>query len=173
LKAGAGVSTGKVLDNNVQTFCNSASSRIARIASAHRGITCHTGSLNARLREDVLVTFLRLAVVDFDRAFEIRAVFDHDLCCRQICNHRTVLHDLDSALRIYSPLHVAADNHVAGADVSRLALLMHFTQGAAVLVCISRCVESHGPDEHPGGPSARWPEAKLQLSAAQGSPDIL
>jgi hypothetical protein len=151
LKAGAGVSTGKVLDNNVQTFCNSASSRIARIASAHRGITCHTGSLNARLREDVLVTFLRLAVVDFDRAFEIRAVFDHDLCRRQICNHRTVLHDLDSALRIYSPLHVAADNHVVGADVSRLALLCTSRRKLLFWFVYLVAFGSHGADDAPRG----------------------
>src|SRR5713101_8162761 len=41
-------------------------------------------------RGDFLVGFLLRAPVDFDRTFEVRAVFDHDLFRRQIPNHRTV-----------------------------------------------------------------------------------
>src|SRR5271167_854116 len=66
-----------------------------------------------------VVGFPRHAPVDFDRTFEVRAVFDHDLCRRQIPDHRTVLPDLDSTFRAHVPLHVAVHHHVAGVDVSR------------------------------------------------------
>src|SRR6267143_182018 len=64
----------------------------------------------------------QLAVVRFKlprlRAFEVRAVFDDDLRCRQIPNHRTVFLDLDLALRTHDSLHVSTHHYLAGNDVS-------------------------------------------------------
>src|SRR6267142_765374 len=86
-----------------------------------------TGSLHTsrpcacrrRPRGDVLFGFLRRTPVNLNRAFEIRAVLDHDLRRRQIPDDRTVLLDLDPSLRAHVSLHVAVHHHVAGVDVSR------------------------------------------------------
>src|SRR5256885_9472157 len=56
--------------------------------------------------------------VNLDRAFEVRAVFDDDLRCFQIPNHRTVFLDLDLALRTHDSLHVSTHHYLAGNDVS-------------------------------------------------------
>src|SRR6266851_3582769 len=103
--------------------------KLLHLCNHSSGMAWHAGSLNAfrprasrrrrRPRGDVLVGFLLCAPVDFDRTFEVRAVFDHDLCRRQIPDHRTVLPDLDPSLRAHVPLHVAVHHHVAGVDVSR------------------------------------------------------
>jgi hypothetical protein len=89
-----------------------------------------TESLNAfrprarrcRPRGDILIRLFRYAPVDFDRAFEARAVFDHDLRRRQIPDDRTVLLDLHPSLCAHVSFHGAVHHHVARVDVRREAL---------------------------------------------------
>ena len=62
-----------------------------------------------RRREDAFVGFLFRALLDLDRAFEVRSVFDHDLHRGQISIHRTVFLYLDPTVRVYVSLHFAVD----------------------------------------------------------------
>src|SRR6266849_874141 len=79
-----------------------------------------------RPRGDILLRLLRHAPVDFDRTFEARAVFDHDLRRRQIPDDRAVLLDLDPSLRAHVSFQVAVYHHVARLDVRRyLSRLSH------------------------------------------------
>src|SRR2546427_11195661 len=76
-------------------------------------LACHSESLNAFRprasrrcpRGDILLRLLRHTPVDFDRTFEARAAFDHDLRRRQIPDDRTVLLDLDPSLRAHASVH--------------------------------------------------------------------
>src|SRR6266849_204079 len=70
-------------------------------------------------RSDILLRLLRHTPVDFDRTFEARAVFDHDLRRRQIPDNRAILLDLDPSLRAHVSFQVAVHHHVARVDVRR------------------------------------------------------
>ena len=69
--------------------------------------------------QEIPIGFLRRAPDDFDFAFEVRALFDHNLCRRQIPIHRTALFDLDFSSSVYVPLHIPVHHHLAGVDVGR------------------------------------------------------
>src|SRR5216683_2489264 len=92
----------------------------------YSGVAWLAGSLNGLrprasrrgARGEVLVGIRCGAPVDFDGAFEVRAVFDHDLCRLQISDDRTVLLDLDSSRGAHVALHGAVYHHVMGVDVS-------------------------------------------------------
>src|SRR5258708_2299162 len=101
------------------TVLRQRAARRRRRALWLNGFRRGAGRRRGRPRGDVLVGFLWRAAVDFDRTFEVRAVFDHDLCRRQIPDHQTGLLDLDPSLGVHVPLHVTVHHHVAGVDVCR------------------------------------------------------
>src|SRR6202166_3643580 len=78
-----------------------------------RGRSCR----RIRLRERAAMRILLGALVNFDRALEVRAVFNHDARRGQIAVHRTVFLDLDPVLRAKAALHGAVHHYLAGNDV--------------------------------------------------------
>jgi CheY-like chemotaxis protein len=68
-------------------------------------------------RGDVAVGLLRRTPVDFDRTFEVGAVFDQDLRRRQIPDHRTVLLYLNPSPRAHVSFHMAVNHNVTRIDV--------------------------------------------------------
>src|SRR5215469_17631771 len=84
----------------------------------------HRSSFSARrtcrrfTRDGVLISFLCRTLVDFDRAFEVRAVIDQNLSGPQIPDHRPALLDLNPPRPVHVTLHTAVYHHLAGVDVS-------------------------------------------------------
>src|SRR5438552_3877749 len=71
-----------------------------------------------RFRERaVRILVLVGGLVDFDGAFEVGAVLDHDPRGGQIAVHRTVLLDLDAVLGAQIALHGAVDHNFAGDNI--------------------------------------------------------
>src|ERR1700720_161144 len=62
--------------------------------------------------------FLFWTLVDFDGAFKVGAIFDHDAGSSQVTVDRTILLDFNSILRAKVSLHVAVHHYLAGNDVS-------------------------------------------------------
>ena len=60
-----------------------------------------------------------LGLVDFDGAFEISAVFDHDAGGGQVAVYRTVFLDFNSVFGAKVALHRAVYYHLAGDNVGR------------------------------------------------------
>src|SRR6516165_2058669 len=69
--------------------------------------TCGCGGRCAGLRKRAAGRFLLGALVDFDGAFEVGAVFDHDARRRQVAVHGAVFFDFDPVLGAKIALHAA------------------------------------------------------------------
>src|SRR5215467_720819 len=82
------------------------------------GLSCRRTRRSRRgTRKRVAAGFLLLALVDFDGAFEVCAVFDHDASRGQVAVDRTILLDFNSVFRAKVALHCAIHHNLAGNDV--------------------------------------------------------
>src|SRR5215467_4958145 len=82
------------------------------------GLSCRrAGRSYGSAGERVAAGFFLLALVDFDGALKVGAVFDHDAGRGQVAVDRSVLLDFNSVFRAKVSLHRTVHHHLAGNDV--------------------------------------------------------
>src|SRR5271163_4574135 len=81
-------------------------------------LRCWSANRSVRaLRKGAVCGILLGALIDFDRAFEVGAVFDHDAGGREIAVDGAILLDFDAVFGTEIAFHVAIDHDFASDDV--------------------------------------------------------
>src|SRR5579859_150192 len=98
-------------------FASRRPKRIVEELNGLRACGCCRGR-RCRLRERAAVRFLLGALVNFDRALEVGAIFNADARRGQVAIDGAIFLDFNAVIGAKITLHTAVDNNFAGNDVS-------------------------------------------------------